>query len=307
MSEEQVKYIKSIQIHKLWGNVDIDWQLDPKVNILVGKNGVGKTTLLNIIESVINNEHSDYDFEIDSLTINFNISDTNNNLSESINLSKINTFEMLLTDIKQKRNSPHIKTELDFILSELINDFKSYQLKLKKEIESKIIEQDQQIKKIASQESATNQELQKLRQLLKEKDDTNTNINHFKNLFLGLINELFAETDKKIDFDKNNSIIFRESNDDVISAYQLSSGEKQILIILLNILLQENKPYIVLMDEPELSLHLSWQFKLIDMIQQLNPNCQLIIVTHASGICSQGWKDKVIKMEDIIQDSISIR
>jgi predicted ATP-binding protein involved in virulence len=52
--------------------VDIDWQLDPKVNILVGKNGVGKTTLLNIIESVINKEPSDYDFEIGALTINLN-------------------------------------------------------------------------------------------------------------------------------------------------------------------------------------------------------------------------------------------
>jgi ABC-type lipoprotein export system ATPase subunit len=363
MTEEQVKYIKSIKINKLWGNIDIDWQLDPKVNILVGKNGVGKTTLLNIIESVINKNPSDYDFELGELTINLNnaqyiqvskmyqpslfdhlpeeylekikttkdlqvklrleqeliawkktikqnmfyfliehnISNTNNNLFEYINLSKINTFEILLTDIKQKRNSKYIKTELDFILSDLINDFKSYQLKIKKLIESKVIDLDDEIQRLLNTDN--NSEVHsKIIQLFKDKEKITAEINKNKEVFLNLINDLFAETDKTIDFDENNSIIFRKSNDDVITAYQLSSGEKQILIILLKILLQENKPYIVLMDEPELSLHLTWQFKLIDMIQQLNPNCQLIIVTHAPGICSQGWKDKIIKMEDIIKE-----
>ena len=38
------------KIKKLWGEVYIDWQLNPFVNILIDINGSGKTTLLSITE-----------------------------------------------------------------------------------------------------------------------------------------------------------------------------------------------------------------------------------------------------------------
>ena len=43
-----------------------------------------------------------------------------------------------------------------------------------------------------------------------------------------------------------------------ISADKLSSGEKQLLIILLTVLLEDGQEYIMMMDEPEISLHISW-------------------------------------------------
>jgi len=89
-------------------------------------------------------------------------------------------------------------------------------------------------------------------------------------------------------------------NNQMLTHAQLSAGEKQILIILLKVILQENEPAILLMDEPELSLHLPWQFKLIELIQRLNKQCQIIIATHAPCIFSKGWRDKIIKMEDIV-------
>ena len=56
--------------------------------------------------------------------------------------------------------------------------------------------------------------------------------------------------------------------------YQLSSGEKQILIILLTVLVEDNQPYVLFMDEPEVSLHLEWQKRLVDLCLELNPNVQ---------------------------------
>ncbi len=42
------EYIKKIEIDSLWsGKKHIVWDLDPKVNILSGINGVGKSTILN--------------------------------------------------------------------------------------------------------------------------------------------------------------------------------------------------------------------------------------------------------------------
>ena len=67
------------------------------------------------------------------------------------------------------------------------------------------------------------------------------------------------------------------------------------------VFLQDERPTILLMDEPEISLHISWQSKLIDTIRNLNPNCQLILTTHSPSIFAKGWQDRIVYMEDLIQ------
>ena len=79
---------------------------------------------------------------------------------------------------------------------------------------------------------------------------------------------------------------------------KLSSGEKQLLILLVEALLQKQKPYIFLADEPELSLHISWQRKIITAITALNPNAQIIVATHSPEIAGK-FRDQIIDMEDI--------
>jgi predicted ATPase len=41
---KKITHLKRIQIKNLWGEVDIDWQLNSHVNILIGINGSGKAT-----------------------------------------------------------------------------------------------------------------------------------------------------------------------------------------------------------------------------------------------------------------------
>ena len=84
-----------------------------------------------------------------------------------------------------------------------------------------------------------------------------------------------------------------------LSPYQLSSGEKQMLAILLTVLIEDQQPYVLFMDEPEVSLHVDWQQKLIDMILQLNPNVQIILTTHSPAVIMNGWMDKVTEVTDI--------
>ena len=78
----------------------------------------------------------------------------------------------------------------------------------------------------------------------------------------------------------------------------LSSGEKQLLILLTQTLLQENAPYIFIADEPELSLHIEWQKYIIGAINELNPNAQVIVATHSPEIAGQ-WAKNIIRMESI--------
>lgn len=89
------------------------------------------------------------------------------------------------------------------------------------------------------------------------------------------------------------------SREEIIPISALSSGEKQILLILLRVFLLDRDEAYVLLDEPENSLDISWQFELINMLVRLNPNAQYFITTHSPSIFGDGWGDKIIYMEDV--------
>ena len=81
--------------------------------------------------------------------------------------------------------------------------------------------------------------------------------------------------------------------------YQLSSGEKQMLAIMLTVLVQDRQNYVLFMDEPEVSLHVDWQKRLIDLLLELNPNVQIILTTHSPAVVMNGWIDSVTEVSDI--------
>ena len=112
-----------------------------------------------------------------------------------------------------------------------------------------------------------------------------------------MLDRLFAETGKRLIRTKNE-IAFTQIGEELMP-YQLSSGEKQMLAILLTVLIEDNQHYVLFMDEPEVSLHVDWQQKLIDMILDLNPNVQIILTTHSPAVIMNGWMDKVTEVTDI--------
>jgi ATPase subunit of ABC transporter with duplicated ATPase domains len=118
-----------------------------------------------------------------------------------------------------------------------------------------------------------------------------------KTRFQDIVDDLFRETGKKM-IRTENELRFTQIGE-VLLPYQLSSGEKQILIILLTVLVEDNQPYVLFMDEPEVSLHLEWQKRLVDLCMELNPNVQIILTTHSPAIVMNGWVDSVTEVSDI--------
>lgn len=116
-------------------------------------------------------------------------------------------------------------------------------------------------------------------------------------LFQHTINELFALTHKSIEIEGSKFSV--KSKDGVLSVSSLSSGEMQVLLILLRVFLLCEEESIVLIDEPENSLDIDWQFELINLLVRLNPNAQYFITTHSPAIFGEGWGDKVWYMEQI--------
>ena len=133
-----------------------------------------------------------------------------------------------------------------------------------------------------------------------------------KTRFLDIVDQLFAETGKKV-MRKSNELRVEQQIDFLglyhgdgeglsvqeLSPYKLSSGEKQMLVILLTALVQNQHPHVMLMDEPEISLHIDWQQRLIGLIRELNPNAQIILTTHSPAMIMDGWLDSVTEVSDI--------
>ncbi|MFK0272917.1 AAA family ATPase [Ensifer sp. NPDC090286] len=115
--------------------------------------------------------------------------------------------------------------------------------------------------------------------------------------FSNLLNDLLVN--KKFRFDERNQPTFTAGKKTVDIA-ELSSGEKQLFIMLTTSLIQENSPFVYLADEPELSLHIEWQRRLVDNLKSLNASAQIIFATHSPDIVA-GNQRQVIRMEDLLR------
>jgi ABC-type Mn2+/Zn2+ transport system ATPase subunit len=83
------------------------------------------------------------------------------------------------------------------------------------------------------------------------------------------------------------------------TVYELSSGEKQIVIMIAHLIFEEDQQPsgVFIIDEPELSLHLAWQELFVDSITQASPKTQFILATHSPSIIST--TERETKCQDI--------
>ena len=292
---EPFKYISKVEIKNLWGRYDIVWNLDPSVNVLSGINGSGKSTVLSCMSLCIgiNVIFKEYIGIVEEIKVTFNnkketksiipnerdvsfkellLKDFNSEMISLINLDEISTFDKPLN--QNASPNENVRTELDKDIFNLQKQYLDYQLNIGKRA----------FEIVSKKSKNTNEEVLEVKKQ--------------HNRFLEIIDILFAHTDKKVDRE-NNELMFL-SGKNKLTPYQLSSGEKQMIVILLTVLIQDNNHSILFMDEPEVSLHLDWQRKLIQYIKELNPNVQIILATHSPGIILEGWADKVSEMSDLI-------
>ena len=115
--------------------------------------------------------------------------------------------------------------------------------------------------------------------------------------FLNAVNRLFAQPHKRIEIEGSKLYVITEK--EKLSVGALSSGEMQMLLILLRVFLLNGREAVVLFDEPENSLDIDWQFELVNLLVRFNPNAQFFITPHSPALFVEGWGDKVWYMEEI--------
>ncbi len=270
------EYIKKLEIDSLWnGRKHIAWELDRHVNILSGVNGVGKSTILNKVIAPLQLIKAGEATNILELQENDEMGPVHIDLipedATGIRFDVIRSFDRPLINHEMAlRLDFKIVSELDLQLYNLQRRYLDYQVNIANHI---------------------------IQALQKGDTETATRLSEGKKLFHDLVDKLFADTSKTI-IRTENEIRFRQLGE-TLTPYQLSSGEKQMLLILLTVLVENCEPYVLFMDEPEVSLHIEWQKQLIGVIRKLNPNVQIILTTHSPAVVMDGWMDCITEVSDI--------
>ncbi|MCQ2267806.1 MAG: ATP-binding protein [Bacteroidaceae bacterium] len=284
----QAKYISRIEIDSLWnGRKHIDWNLRPDVNVLSGINGVGKSTILNKSISTLKQMMKEGELKNAVPHVRFTFEPAD---ATSIKYDVIRSFDrpLLHAELMEQLSDKRVVSELDWQLYQLQRSYLDYQVN----IGNRMIE---------LLTSGNPEDAQKASQ-----------VSQMKTRFQDMVDDLFRETGKKL-LRKSNEIVFvqrmdvlgafqggtDETNLEELSPYKLSSGEKQMLVILLTVLVEDLQPCVLFMDEPEISLHIDWQQRLIGLIRELNPNAQIVLTTHSPAVIMDGWLDTVTEVSDI--------
>lgn len=204
-----------------------------------------------------------------------------------------------ISDIKKiKKSFIKIARELDLLSpdEELIYDrfFKNYieELKSTKDsngIEVEIITKFQEILRIKKIVSMAEE-------MEKQKEQCYRPIE----LFLNTINDFIKTSDdeKEIMIDEYGHLYFKTIyTPNKISVQNLSSGEKQLVIFFANLIfrVEGNSSGIFVVDEPEISLHLSWQKIFVEKALKINKNIQLVFATHSPEIIGK-YRNKTFRL-----------
>lgn len=344
-------FVSSLRIKKLFGEQDLSVDFNA-LTVIVGKNGLGKTTLLKIINGLVSGKkYSDYDEICESVELGFSDGNyicygvVNDGLIQSLtNKESVENFELSENGFNKLINSFTLFDEIKDIsekdkqklLESLVKQFinsDDFKLQVSDSLMRKFEENKNRIftNKVhrdwlkdnlivryistvnISANAGTKMDLgnsieknlldlaihEEMRVLIGKKNATAISA------FLKNLNEFFHESRKKARI-SHGECIFETSSGVRLNLGQLSSGERQLVYILATAANTCGKSALFLMDEPEVSLHLSWQEKVIDAIMSINPQMQIIAVTHSPGIMMNGHMDAYVEMISILKGAENV-
>ena len=109
-------------------------------------------------------------------------------------------------------------------------------------------------------------------------------------LMLNKINNKFQN--KRISVSAEDGVVLHDSDGTVLNLSDLSSGEQHELVLIFDLLFNTKKNSLILIDEPEISLHIQWQKNFIQDLMEIISvsNIDVIVATHSPSIC-EGYRN----------------
>lgn len=292
-----IKNIKGIK------NLELSFKKEDKILdliVLAGVNGSGKTTILEAIKDFFDNKNVNYN-EPEKSNVNLDI------FFEDFEKKKIKVAENLSTD-KEVHNLGELfnaferysfrkkYTSFEFQIAECFKDppkiiYVPAENKIEK-VENKILNLLRNyefiniinfhiIQYIPTYIATRRNYLATVEENLTMKEVTNKVVNEINDIFNIL--ELDVKL-KGFSKDEKTLPIFENSAGEEFDINDLSSGEKQLFLRTLSIKMLEPKNSIILIDEPELSLHPKWQQRIVEVYKNIGENNQIILATHSPHI-----------------------
>jgi len=284
--------------HPFFGTMDIDFT-DPDQNplntvVLAGINGSGKTTLLQFIQEVIQKwvtYHRDHTVFVLFTPFEANIiesSERKRKIYAGLKMAE-NPFSRYSEKVidKSREDLPKIiflLSEVNFNTIEITNKPYSYKYRFFNQLNEKIAKSIPDYfgtlidKKVYENEDIPPKE--SIRQVCKE------------------INAVFEKLELESEIiglkkDGSRMPVFRNKSGKEFDITGLSSGEKQLFFRVMSLKMLEANNSIILVDEPEISLHPAWQQKILKVYENIGKNNQVIVATHSPHIIASTAKENV--------------
>ena len=307
--------IKNLHIKEFKGLRDISINFEKNdepldLVVLAGSNGSGKTRVLDsildyfqkIVNHIENENVAGVFFETDEQ--NCLNQGYNSNMLYLIlnNYSDENIFErgrkVVEENLKVFPKIIYVPTETNFQKVEIASPMLVREYKFLNIVDSTLIKDVPSYIATRIMEMANEQE--------------NTPMREIRAAVFKEINEIFEilDLDIKISGISKNAKsipIFTNSSGDEFDINELSSGEKQLFLRTLAIKMLNPENSIILIDEPELSLHPKWQQRIVDVYRKIGKNNQIIIATHSPHILGSVRKENIILLDKDDDGKIVVR
>ena len=253
-----------IDNYKLINNFDLDLTHNDKSQnliVIAGINGSGKTTLLKevIYQTLVNKSiHKGCSIDIE----------TND---------KKNHIFVIDSQSLQLNSQERINNEKKTLFSQLDNIYY---------YEAGLSVENNNVKNVI---------LKYIDSLIYEKDKKSSEAYQIAQ---DVLDSIFNGFDLQIKFkgvDRNKEILFKNVQTENIKIEELSNGEQELITKAFSIYLAEIKDSIILIDEPESSLHPIWQSRITQLYQKIADqyNNQIILSTHSPHIVSAVHKEQI--------------
>ena len=306
--------IKKIEIKGIFGKGDFEWNLNPVVNILGGKNGSGKSTIFKACYVMLfdKNQLASMESSLKKMFKEVTLTFSNDWTlhwpynSETLRLDFDGAKPMAYIDsieVKDDKGEAKKLEELQSLAQfYLINSFEQHL--------DQAIQYWQRPKSVAL-DNPTMLDLMIYDQIYLRNSDFSETMEGFIDTpnkdeemrkYTAFYKKVYSELNHFLDgYDDKISSTFEFTKDGAKISYEhLSMGEKQILLLLLMVGNTKQAPCVFFMDEPDLSMHIDWKEELVTRLHNMNPNMQIILSTH-SPIVITGWMDCVNEVSQLIK------
>ena len=323
--DENFWRIKHIQMKGLLGLHDLCWELHKKVNILGGSNGSGKTTLLHAIAMLLQgapiDESKTEEVKIhcealfDSLSAEL-YSGAYIEIERAVKSTKEDVEDSEIGDSHSKRKKVietiSIKRSSKIPQEVGVDQFAKHIIYINSADQaissiSKLMESSSKIGRpaITTLDLLLEQALNVRNQLFAQRmskalqEENEDELLNLRNLFGRFEKAVRSFMPQYSILDTSTLLFSPTGNKDIeIKYFRLSTGEKQLLYLLLTVCNTLGESTILLLDEADMGMHIDWKKILIRELVNLNPNMQIIAATHSPSLI-EGWYENVKEISQL--------